>query len=98
MPHCVFQKPYCLSVRYDYLVFRFNLMSDRKQTGWSRAYNEKTYERLAITIPKGRKQDIESYLKSREGYETSINGFVNLLIREKLGLSESEWKRKEGEE
>lgn len=48
------------------------------------------YDRLAITIPKGRKETIDAYAK-KEG--TSINGLVNCLLREKVGMTEDEWKR-----
>lgn len=53
-------------------------------------YNEKAYDRLAITIPKGRKETIEAYAK-QEGI--SINGLVNRLLRETIGMSEEEWKK-----
>ena len=52
-------------------------------------YNEKAYDRLAITIPKGRKETIDAYAK-QEGI--SINGLVNRLLRETVGLTEEEWK------
>ena len=61
----------------------------KKQTEWSRAYNEKSYDRLAITIPKGRKQAVEAH--AREKGE-SVNGLVNALLRADMGLSEDEWK------
>lgn len=52
-------------------------------------YNEKAYDRLAITIPKGRKETIDAYAK-QEGI--SINGLVNRLLRETVGMTEEEWK------
>ena len=63
----------------------------KKQTEWSRAYNETAYDRLAITIPKGRKADVEAQAKA-EG--TTINGLVNALLRDKCGLTEADWKAK----
>ena len=57
-------------------------------------YNEKAYDRLAITVPKGRKEDIEAFAKL-EG--ESINGLVNGLLRHAMGVSEKDWK-KNGEE
>lgn len=62
----------------------------KKQTDWSRAYNEKAYDRLAITVPKGRKETVQEAAKA-QGYE-SINGFVNALLRAAAGLTEDEWK------
>jgi len=53
-------------------------------------YNEKAYDRLAITIPKGRKETVEEYTK-QEGI--SVNGLVNRLLRETVGMSEDEWKK-----
>lgn len=60
-----------------------------KQTGWSRAYNEKAYDRLAVTIPKGRKTAVEALAKERG---ESVNGLINSLLRGIMGLSEDEWK------
>lgn len=53
-------------------------------------YNEKAYDRVNIAIPRGRKATIEAYAKAQG---ESVNGFVNTLLREKLNLSEEEWKR-----
>jgi len=53
-------------------------------------YNEKAYDRLAITIPKGKKGMVEEYAAAHDG---SVNGMVNRLLRKELGLSEEEWKR-----
>lgn len=65
----------------------------KKQTEWTRAFNEKAYDRLAITIPKGQKQAVEAHAK-RKG--ESVNGLVNALLRADMGLSEQEWKSREG--
>ena len=61
----------------------------KKQTEWTRAYNEKAYDRLAITIPKGRKQAVEAHAKAMG---ESVNGLVNALLRAEMDLSEDEWK------
>lgn len=52
-------------------------------------YVKNNYDRLAITIPKGRKGTIEAYAKE---HGESINGLVNTLLRELVGLTEEEWK------
>lgn len=52
-------------------------------------YIARNYDRINLTIPKGRKATIEACAKS-EG--TTINGLVNALLREKTGLTEDEWK------
>lgn len=62
----------------------------KKQTEWSRSFNEKAYDRLAITIPKGRKQAVEAHAESKG---QSVNGLVNALLRQDMGLSEEEWKQ-----
>ena len=62
----------------------------KKQTEWTRAYNEKAYDRLAITVPKGQKAAIEAHAKSKG---ESVNGLVNTLIRDDMGLSDEEWKK-----
>ena len=57
-------------------------------------YNEKAYDRLAITVPKGRKAAVEAHAQ-RKG--ESVNGLVNALLRADMGLSEAEWRKSEGE-
>ena len=63
----------------------------KKQTEWTRAFNEKAYDRLAITIPKGRKADVEAHAKANG---ESVNGLVNNLLRTDLGMTEEEWKER----
>lgn len=53
-------------------------------------YNAKAYDQLPIRVPKGRKADIEAFAKERGD---SVNGLVNLLLREAMQTSEDEWKR-----
>lgn len=53
-------------------------------------YASKAYDSLRIIVPKGRKSTIEARIA--ESGET-INGYVNRLIREDLGLSEEAWKQ-----
>lgn len=64
-------------------------MEKDNRTDYKRAFNEKAYDRLAITIPKGRKATVEKLAAS---HNESVNGFVNSLIRNAAGLSEAEWK------
>lgn len=53
-------------------------------------YNEKAYDRLAIAIPKGRKQAVEAHASTKG---QSVNGLVNALLRADMGLTEDEWKQ-----
>ena len=62
----------------------------KKQTEWSRSFNEKAYDRLAITIPKGRKTTVEACAAARG---QSVNGMVNALLMDAAGLTEAEWKQ-----
>ena len=62
----------------------------KKQTAWTRAYNEKAYERLEITIPKGQKDAVKAHAKAKG---ESVNGFVNRLIRTDMNLTDEEWKQ-----
>lgn len=53
-------------------------------------YNAKAYDRIQLVVPKGRKADIDAYVKTRG---ESVNGLINALLRSELGQSEEEWKR-----
>ena len=52
-------------------------------------YNAKAYDQLPIRVPKGRKAAIDAYAKE---HGESVNGLVNNVLREMLGMSEEEWK------
>lgn len=54
-------------------------------------YAAKAYDSLRITVYKGRKADIEAHAKNKG---QSVNGLVNGLLREDMGLTEAEWKSK----
>ena len=47
-------------------------------------YNEKAYDRLAITIPKGQKATVQAAAE-REG--ESINGYTNKALLARMGLT-----------
>lgn len=54
-------------------------------------YNQKTYDRVEIVIPKGRKADITAHAQSKG---LSVNGLVGELLRTDLNMTEEEWRRK----
>lgn len=54
-------------------------------------YIKNQYDRLNVTIPKGRKVDLDAHAKSKG---ESLNGLINKLIREDMRLSEEEWKER----
>ena len=57
-------------------------------------YQKKAYDDLRIRVPKGRRADIEARLKEKN---LSVNGVVNMLLRDFFGMSEEEWKAKSEE-
>lgn len=65
------------------------------QTDYKRQFGERAYDRLAITIPKGRKQAVEAHAKVKG---ESVNGLVNALLRADMGLTEAQWKEQTKEE
>lgn len=56
-------------------------MTTKKKTSTDakRRYNEKAYDRLSITVPKGDKDKIAAYAEKNG---TTINRLVNDLLRE----------------
>lgn len=67
----------------------------KAQTKATNKYILKAYDRINLTIPKGRKATIEA--RANEQGE-SVNGYINGLIRADVGLSEEDWKNGEKEE
>ena len=59
----------------------------KKQAEWSRAYNDKTYDRLYVFVPKARKKEIQDYVKSSILYN-SVNDYINKLIENDLNNKE----------
>ena len=60
----------------------------KTSTAVKNRYNAKVYDQLPIRIPKGRKDDVAN--RAKENGET-VNGYVNALIRDDLGISPDEW-------
>lgn len=58
-------------------------------------YNAANYDSLRIVVPKGRKAVIEQFAKAQG---ESVNGLVNSLLRNAIGLSEEAWKKDTEEE
>ena len=72
-----------------YTLFVEVVLMPTARTKANRKYNEKAYDRLAITIPKGRKSTVEA-VAAAQG--ESVNGLVNGLLRGAAGLTEEEWR------
>ena len=54
-------------------------------------YIAKAYDRLNIFIPRGWKADAEAHAEQKG---QSVNGLVNDLLREDMGVPPEAWKRK----
>ena len=63
-------------------------------TDYKRERNAALYDRLNIVIPKGRKQAVEAYAQE---HDLSVNGLINVLLRDALGVTEEQWRDSEGE-
>lgn len=63
-------------------------------TDYKRERNAALYDRLNIVIPKGRKQTVEAYAQE---HDLSVNGLINVLLRDALGMTEEQWRDSEGE-
>ncbi len=48
----------------------------------NRKYNEKAYDRLAVSVYKGQRQQIADYAAS---IGMTVNGYINKLIAEDMG-------------
>lgn len=58
-------------------------------------YMAANYDRINLTVPKGRKSAIEARAKEQG---ESVNGYINGLIRADVGLSDDEWKEGQKED
>lgn len=58
-------------------------------------YNSKAYDRIQIVVPKGQKAAVEAHASSKG---ESVNGLVNALLRQDMGLTEAEWKQPPAEQ
>ena len=75
--HCVMALARVLYCRGDCMAF-----ADKDRTiQYNREYNEQNYDRLAVTVAKGAKEQIRS--RAAEQGE-SINGYINRLIKQDM--------------
>ncbi|MGN1137731.1 MAG: hypothetical protein ACI4SF_16115 [Oscillospiraceae bacterium] len=54
----------------------------KPQTKASNKYNAKTYDRLAIQVYKGQREQIQAYAQE---HGESLNGYINRLIAQDMG-------------
>lgn len=62
----------------------------RANKKWNDENMAKKYDRIQLVVPKGRKSDIEAYAKTKG---ESVNGLMNTLLCDALGMSSDDWKR-----
>ena len=55
-------------------------------------YVERTYDRINIAVPKGRKATVEA-VAAQNG--ESVNALINRLLQNETGLTPEEWKKVE---
>lgn len=53
-------------------------------------WNRKHYDRMAVLVPKGKKEIIQKYAKE---HNLSMNAMIAEMLRCEIGLTELEWKR-----
>ena len=53
----------------------------KTQTQWSNEYNAKAYDRIALSVKKGRREQIRAHAA---GNGESINGYINRLIEQDM--------------
>lgn len=51
-------------------------------------WNEKNYDKIGFTIPKGLREEIKDYA-SRQGM--TVNQLINMLLRDEIGILKVEW-------
>lgn len=53
------------------------------KTSWQvkQKYNDKAYDKIYLTVPKGQKDIIKAYAESKG---MSVNGYINKLIEEDM--------------
>ena len=63
-------------------------------TAYQNRFIAKTYDRINLTVPKGKKEVIQSHA---EGRSESVNGFINRAIDEAIERDESAPAASEGQ-
>lgn len=53
-------------------------------------YVKANYDRIDVKVPKGLKARIEAHARAKG---ESVNGLVNALLRQDMGLTEEQWKK-----
>ena len=51
-------------------------------------WNKNSYDAIGVTIPKGMQDKIREYAKT---HGMSVNGMINMLLRDEIGILKIEW-------
>ena len=76
-------------------VFALENSQGKASTRAKNKYNAANYDSLRIVVPKGREIDVEAFAKEQG---ESVNGLVNGLLRNAMGLTEEDWKKSDSED
>ena len=57
------------------------------KTAYDNAFIAKAYDRINLTVPKGKKQEIREYAEKRG---ESVNGYINRIIEEDMRKNSKE--------
>ena len=57
------------------------------KTAYDNAFIAKAYDRINLTVPKGKKQEIREYAEKRG---ESVNGYINRIIEEDMRKNRKE--------
>ena len=69
-------------------------MPKANSTEYKRAFVEKHYARISVTIPKQREGDVKAHAQ-RKG--KAVNGLINDLLREDMNMTEDQWRAEGGD-
>lgn len=73
-------------------------MSDnqrKRKAKWQNDYIARAYDRINLTVPKGRKATIEDAARQRG---ESVNGYINSLLQTDLCMTANDWKLLKGDQ
>ena len=76
--NCVIVRAVVFFLRGDFMAKERDM---KKQAEWSRAYNEKNYDRLYPFVPKGRKAEIQAVAETQG---ETLNEFIVKAIEERM--------------
>ena len=73
----------CLFLCYNHIEVIF-MTKEFNKIEYNRKFNEKSYDRISVLVPKGQKKIIAEYCAERG---ESLNGFINRLINEAMRIN-----------